>query len=197
MPYFQTYKNSSLVWFLSLLPVDSQTSLCSIFSSQPIPCPCRASGPASPAREAGRACCRQEGAANDSQPSWLQGHGHPVCVEPGEQQPLQKRLNPTSELAGGHSCPARGNAEPRDPLKVPHPTPGCQRSCLGGCFCPPCAAPGAGQIPGISQNSITITIIFSSFLSASLQSRLRLCELCSTERLQCKPTNIHKIGGKR
>lgn len=54
-----------------------------------------------------------------------------------------------------------------------------------------------GQIPGIPQNSITITIIFSSFLSAPLQSRLRLCEPCSTERLQCKPTNIHKIGGKR
>lgn len=106
-------------------------------------CSLQTSGPASPAREAGRACCRQEGAADDSQPSWLQGHGHPVCVEPGEQEPLQEGFNPTSELAGGHSCPARGNAEPQDLLEMPHPTPGYQRSCLGGCFCPLCAAPGA------------------------------------------------------
>lgn len=130
MPYLQTCllhkycKNSFLVLFLSLLPVDSQTSFSSIFSSlplslEPIPGPCRPSGPASPAWEAGRACCRQEGAAGDSQPSWLQGHGHPVCVEPGEQEPLQERFNPISELAGGHSCPARGTLSLQTCSKCP------------------------------------------------------------------------------
>lgn len=154
MPYFQTCllykncKNSFLVLFLSLSPVDSQTSLSSTFSShplspEPIPCPCTPPGPASPAREAGRACCRQEGAAGDSQPSWLQGHGHPVCVEPGQREPLQERFNPILGLAGGQSCPAGGNGEPPNLLRAPHPTPGCHRSCLGGCLCPPCAAPGA------------------------------------------------------
>lgn len=142
-------KNSFLVLLLSLLPVDSQTSLSSIFSSQPlspepIPCPCRPSSPASLAGEAGRACCWQEGAAGDLEPSWLQGHGHPVCVEPGEWEPLQDRFNPTLELACGQSCSARGRGEPQNLL--PHPTPGYQRSCLGGCSCPLCAAPrGQGR----------------------------------------------------
>lgn len=154
MPHSQTCllqkncKNSFFVLFLSLLPVDSQTFLSSIFSAtelslELIPCPCRPSGPASPAGEAGRACCQQEGAAADSQPSWLQGLGHPVCVEPGEWEPLQERFNPTSELTGGHRSPARGNSVPQNLLKVPHLTPGYQRSCLGGCLCPPSAAPGA------------------------------------------------------
>lgn len=34
---------------------------------------------------------------------------------------------------------------------------------------------GLGQILGIKQNSIMIIIIFRCFLSATLQSRLRLC----------------------
>lgn len=149
MPYFQTCllyqncKNSFLVLFLSLLPVDSQTSLSSIFSSQPlspepVPCPCRPSGPASPAREAGRACCRQEGAAGDSQPSWLQGHGHPVCAEPGEQEPCKRGLIPPQSWPVGRAV----LHEPQNLLQVPHATPGYQRRCLDGCSCPPCAAPG-------------------------------------------------------
>lgn len=85
-------------------------------------------------RQAGLAVSRRELLVTHSLPGckalailfvWSQGSG----------SPCRRGLIPP----GGH----RGNQVPQNLLRVPHPTPGHHRSCLAGCSCPPCAAPGA------------------------------------------------------
>lgn len=46
------------------------------------------------------------GSCGDSRPSWLQGHGHPVCVGPGEREPSQERLIlPPTRRVGSDGLP--------------------------------------------------------------------------------------------
>lgn len=126
------------------------------------------------------------GSPGDSQPSWLQGRGPSCLCWARGVGAFAGEVNPTSDPAGGQRCTARGNDDAQNvPILAKALHAHC-RACtwlseeqLGQVLVSTPAGPvqlqGPGRMLGIKQNLIMAIINFRSFLSAALQSRLRLC----------------------